>query len=140
MQKWIFSHFWNSKKCVFVLFKMSKNVFLYLWKCQKMQVFFPAKMGFIWNFNSLCSAMVVLLADELIRCIPLLLEMVEIGISCWLQGDCPLIDLGAPAAGVVEACPPDFAPEMIRLYFKFIFWPFWVKSSLKFHEKVKLEK
>ena len=32
MQKWIFSYFWNIKKCVFALFKMSKNVFLCFWK------------------------------------------------------------------------------------------------------------
>ena len=36
VQKWIFTHFWNSKKCVFVLLKMSKSVFLYFWKYKKM--------------------------------------------------------------------------------------------------------
>ena len=43
MQKWIFCHFWNSKKCVFVLLKVSKNLILYFWK-----------WIFFWNFNSLC--------------------------------------------------------------------------------------
>ena len=69
VQNWIFTHFWNSNKCVFAILKMSKNVFLHFWKCQNMYLCIFG-MDFFGNFNSLCDDVFLLngvFFEELLR-------------------------------------------------------------------------